>query len=151
MSEQLALIRTKLRHLGRMAEYLGYSLEQVQHALEVKDWEALNPEQHESLAAFRVRFIEFQEHLGKAMRAVAMFEEQPVERFGTVLAFMERLRVLDSAERWHELRALRNAVNHEYEEDSARLRELFDLLQAGTPVLLGYYESLRQFCADAYP
>jgi hypothetical protein len=68
-----------------------------------------------------------------------------------VLAFMERLRVLDSAERWHELRALRNAVNCEYEEDSARLRELFDLLQAGTPVLLGYYESLRQFCADAYP
>ena len=47
--------------------------------------------------------------------------------------------------------ALRNAVIYEYEEDASRLRELFDLLQGGTPVLLGYYESLRQFCSDTYP
>ena len=41
------------------------------------------------LAAFRVRFSEFQEHLGKAMRAIAIEEEVEVERFGSVLAFME--------------------------------------------------------------
>ena len=63
-----------------MSGYLAYSLEQVRHALAQTDWSALAPEQHESLAAFRVRFSEFQEHLGKAMRAVATLEEQPVER-----------------------------------------------------------------------
>ena len=36
-----------------------------------EDWSVLGPDQHESLAAFRVRHSEFQEHLGKAMRAVA--------------------------------------------------------------------------------
>lgn len=32
-------------------------------------------EQHETLSAFRVRFSEFQEHLGKTMRAIALEEE----------------------------------------------------------------------------
>ena len=40
--------------------------------LKLKDWAALSPDQHESLAAFRVRLGEFQEHLDKTMRAVAI-------------------------------------------------------------------------------
>lgn len=93
MTEHLKLIRTRLDHLARMREYLAYSLSQVESILQLKVWEALSPDQHESLAAFRLRFSEFQEHLGKTMRSVAMEEEQDVERFGAVLAFMERLRV----------------------------------------------------------
>ena len=68
------LIQTKLQHLARMREYLAYSLGQVEKLLPLKDWAALAPDQHESLAAFRVRFSEFQEHLGKTMRAVAIEE-----------------------------------------------------------------------------
>ncbi len=150
MSEQLELIGAKLRHLARMAGYLAYSLEQVSQVLAQEDWSVLGPDQHESLAAFRVRYSEFQEHLGKAMRAVAIFEEQPVERFGSVLAFMERLGVVDSADRWYELRDLRNAVNHEYEEDGDRLRELFGLMQAGVPALFRCFDALRGFCDKAY-
>lgn len=76
MTEQLQLIQIKLRHLARMREYLSFSLTQVEKVLPVQDWKALTPDQHESLAAFRVRFSEFQEHLGKTMRAVAIEEEQ---------------------------------------------------------------------------
>ena len=70
MTEHLLLIQTKLQHLARMREYLAYSLSQVEKLLPLDDWAALAPDQHESLAAFRVRFSEFQEHLGKTMRAV---------------------------------------------------------------------------------
>ncbi|WP_274521506.1 hypothetical protein [Ectothiorhodospira lacustris] len=35
----------------------------------------LTQENHETLAAFRVRFSDFQEHLGKTMRAVAIEED----------------------------------------------------------------------------
>lgn len=150
MTEHLLLIQTKLKHLARMREYLSFSLGQVQKLLPLQDWAALAPDQHESLAAFRVRFSEFQEHLGKVMRAVAIEEELEIERFGAVLAFMERLQVLDSAEHWKLIRELRNAVNHEYEDDTARLAEFFDLLVKETPVLFGYFSRLQDHCARVY-
>ena len=61
MTDHLNLIRIKLQHLSRMSEYLAYSLSQVESVLKLKDWAALSPDQHESLAAFRVRFSEFEE------------------------------------------------------------------------------------------
>ena len=133
-----------------MQEYLSFSLIQVEKVLPVQDWNALTPNQHESLAAFRVRFSEFQEHLGKAMRAVAIEEEQEVERFGAVLAFMERLKVLDSADHWKLIRELRNAVNHEYEDDTARLAEFFDLLSKEAPTLMDYFTRLQDHCNRTY-
>ena len=69
MTDQLQLIQTKLQHLARMQQDLAYSLGQVELMLPLKDWSALTPDQHESLAAFRVRFSEFQEHIGKAADA----------------------------------------------------------------------------------
>ena len=150
MTDHLNLIQIKLQHLSRMRGYLGYSLSQVESVLQLKDWTALNPDQHESLAAFRVRFSEFQEHLGKTMRAVAIEEEQELERFGSVLAFMERLKVIDSADHWKLIRELRNAVNHEYEDDSTRLAEFFELMAKEAPALFGYFNQLQAHCASAY-
>lgn len=46
---------------------------------------------------------------------------------------MERLRVIDSVEQWKLLREFRNAVNHEYEDDAARLAEFFELMTKQTP------------------
>ena len=150
MTENLQIIQIKLVHLERMETYLRYSLSQVAMILPSQDWSLLTPDQHESLAAFRVRFSEFQEHIGKTMRAVAVEEEQDVERFGAVLAFMERLKVLDTAEHWKAIRELRNAVNHDYADDSIRLAEFFDLLMVESPVLFGYLSRLKEFCAKNY-
>ena len=97
-----------------------------------------------------MRFSEFQEHLGKTMRAVAMEEEQDVERFGAVLAFMERLHVLDTAEHWKLIRELRNAINHEYDDETARLAEFFALLVKETNALFEYFSRLKDFCARVY-
>jgi len=113
VTEHLQLISRQLHHLGRMERYLRYSYERVQPIVAALNWSLLSPEQHESLAAFRVRFSEFQEYLGKAMRAVAIEEEVEVERFGAALAFMEKMAILDSAEHWKLLCELRNAVKHE--------------------------------------
>lgn len=150
MTDHVRLLDAKLRHLAKLRGYLAYSLSQVQPLLPLQDPQALSQRHHESLAAFRVRFSEFQEHLGKAMRAVAIEEEQSVERFGAVLALMERLGVLDSAERWKELRELRNAVNHEYDEDPQRLADFFSLLVSETPTLLRWHDQLARHCREAY-
>ncbi len=150
MSEQIELIRTKLDHLSRMRDFFQYSLSQVEPILLLTDWAALGPDQHESLAAFRVRFSEFQEHLGKTMRSVAIEEEQDVDRFGTVLAFMERLKVIDSADHWKLIRELRNAVNHEYGDDGVHLAEFFELMVGETPTLFGYFSRLHAHCTSTY-
>ena len=150
MTEHLQLIERHLLHLDKMRGYLEYSHRRVAPLMPIADWTALSPAEHEMLAAFRVRFSEFQEQMGKAMRAVAIEEEVDVDRFGSVLAYMEKLGVLDSAEHWKILRELRNSINHLYEDDLVALTEFFAELADATPALLGYYQRLRAVCRDAY-
>lgn len=150
MIERRHLVLKKIEHLERMAGYLTWSLDQVKAFVPIRDWAALTAEQHESLAAFRIRFSEFQEHIGKAMRAVAIEEEENIEPFGAVLAFMEKLGILDSTAHWKLIRELRNAVNHEYEDNPARLAEFFSLLVEETPALIGYEQRLTEYCRQHY-
>lgn len=151
MTPHQELIHKKIEHLERMAGYLTWSLQQVKAFTPIHDWEALHAEQHESLAAFRVRFSDFQEHIGKTMRSVAIEEETSHEPFGAVLALMEKLGVLDSATHWKLIRELRNTVNHEYEDNPERLAQFFGQLVEKAPVLLGYAQRLTEFCAKHYP
>ncbi len=150
MTEHIRLIGKKLEHLCRMQTYLSWSAQQVGHIVPIHDWRPITPVQHESLAAFRVRFSEFQEHLGKIMRAIAIEEEENTEPFGAVLAFMEKLQLIDSTEHWKMIRELRNAVNHEYEDDTDRLAEFFRLLLEETAALTGYFNNIRNYCKHAY-
>ena len=136
--------------MARMQDYLLFSVQQVRSIGPLHDMAQLTADQHESLAAFRVRFSEFQEQLGKAMRAVAMQEEQNVDSFGAVLSFMERLQVVDSADHWRLIRELRNAVNHEYEENAERLAAFFGQLELEVPALQGYFQRLTAWCERAY-
>lgn len=63
---------------------------------------------------------------------------------------MEKLGILDSVEQWKLLRELRNAVNHEYEENSERLSEFFQALVQSTPLLFQYFDQLVKFCDETY-
>jgi hypothetical protein len=150
MNTHLELIWKRLDHLARMADYLAYSHQQVEKMMPIVDWSALTADQHESLAAFRVRFSEYQEHLGKTMRAIAIEEETATEPFGAVLAFMEKLEVLDSVQHWKLIRDLRNAINHEYEENPDHLSEFFSLPIQETPTLNNYHQRIVAFCQASY-
>lgn len=150
MTDHLLLIGKKLEHLSRMRGYLAFSLEQISKLMPIQSWASLTPENHQTLAAFRVRFSEFQEQLGKAMRAVAIEEEQKADTFTAVLLYMEKLDIIDASDRWKELRELRNAINHEYEENTDRLAEFFSELIRATPQLFAWHENLTKFCNQNY-
>ncbi len=150
MTENVLLIAKQLGHLQRRRDYLKHSVDRCSKILPVTNWQKLSFEEHEMLAALRVRFSEFQEHVGKTMRAVAIEEDIDVDRFGSVLAFMEKMRVLESAEHWKLIREIRNAINHEYEEDSSRLSEFFAAMLEAAPELFMTHEKLATFCKDAY-
>jgi hypothetical protein len=92
MTEHLRLLAKQLTHLKQMRKYLEYSEQRVHHILPITNWQDLSFEQHETLAAFRVRFSEFQEHLGKTMRAIAIEEE--VEAEGLAQFFLETLQAI---------------------------------------------------------
>ncbi len=150
MSEHVALIWKKLDHLVRMRDYLSYSIAQVEALLPIQNWQALQPDQHETLAAFRIRFSEYQERMGKTMKAVAVEEEKPSEPFTAVLLYMEKLGCIDSVDRWKDIRELRNAVNHEYEDDPAVLHEFFEQMIQVAPELLRWHDQLTAFCQNTY-
>jgi hypothetical protein len=150
MTEHLRLIARQLNQLQHMRQYLVHFFDRCSEIFPVTNWQVMSMDQHEMLAAFRVRFSEFQEHLGKTMRAVAIEEEVNAERFGSVLAFMEKLGVLESVERWKMIREIRNSVNHEYEEDGGRLTQFFSEMFKATPELLVCHDKLVAFCAEAY-
>jgi hypothetical protein len=151
VNDHQALIWKKLDHMDRMRGYLQYSVAQIQALQMPWTWDRLTPDGHESLAAFRVRFSEYQEHMGKTMKAIAVEEEKPSEPFTAVLLYMEKLGCLESVERWKEIRELRNAVNHEYEDDSAAIQVLFQAMLDSTPDLLRWHEHLLAFCTNTYP
>jgi hypothetical protein len=151
VNEHIALIWKKLDHLERMRDYLLYSIDQVTALLPIQDWQALQPDQHETLAAFRIRFSEYQEHMGKTMKAVSVEEEKPSEPFTAVLLYMEKLGCIDSVENWKAIRELRNAVNHEYEDDSVVLHEFFQQMILSSPTLLNWHSQLSRFCQSTYP
>ncbi len=151
MNEHIQLLWKKIEHLHRMQTYLEYSRAQTLPLMPIVGWQRHTPEQHETLAAFRVRFSEFQEHLGKVMRAIAREEEQNTEPFSAVLLYMEKLGIIDSAEHWKVIRELRNAVNHEYEENTQRLSEFFLALTQATPELFDWFGRSIAFCKATYP
>jgi hypothetical protein len=150
VTQHQRLILKKIKHLTRMANYLAWSHEQITVFVPISDWTSLSPEQHETLAAFRLRFSELQEQIGKTMRAVTIEEEEIHEPFGAVLSFMEKLGILDSAMHWKLIHELRNAINHEYEENPERLTEFFSQLAAETATLMGYAERLISHCQKYY-
>lgn len=150
MSEHVTLIWKKLDHLQRMRDYLKYSTQQVSALLPITDWQMLQPDQHETLAAFRIRFSEYQEHMGKTMKAIAVEEEKPAEPFTAVLLYMEKLGCIASVDRWKDIRELRNAVNHEYEDDPAVLHEFFEQMTQAVPELLSWHQQVHSFCKTTY-
>ena len=103
-----------------------------------------------SARGFSRTFQDFQEHLGKTMQAVAREEEVEIERVGSVLAFMEKIGVMESADRWKIIREIRNAISHEYEEDAARLTEFFTEMINAAPELFGSHQKLVAFCQKSY-
>ena len=63
---------------------------------------------------------------------------------------MEKLRIIDTAVRWKTIRELRNAVNHDYEENTERVSEFFAELTKVAPELFICHDRLVKFYELTY-
>jgi hypothetical protein len=53
-------------------------------------------------------------------------------------------------QKWASMYELRNAVNHEYEEDADRLTQFLMGMINATPELFACHQKLLDFCREAY-
>ena len=153
MSENLKLIRKKLEHLARMSKDLEYSINKMVGPLrkiESGQITALTLDERETISAFTGRFSSYQDYIGTTMRSVSIEEEINVDRFGSVLAFMEKLGIFDDLETWKVIRELRNGVSHDYEDDADALFQLLNNMIKNAPYLFNAHNRLSAFVDSAY-
>jgi len=133
----------------RMREYLSYSHGKLlAHGITSKPVSTLTQDESETLAAFRMRFSEYQEHLGKLLRAMAQEEEVEITGFSDVLAFAEKAEILASADDWKKARDVRNLINHEYEENERVLAPLIVEMANCVPLLFATHDHAIAYCAN---
>jgi len=149
MSLQRELIAGKMRHLARMREYLAHSHGNlIDHGIVGKPVSTFTLSESEILAAFRMRFSEFQEHLSKLLRAIAQEEEIEINGFSDVLAFAEKAEILVSADEWKQARDVRNQINHEYEENELVLTPLIAAMANCVASLFLIHDRAAAYCTS---
>ena len=153
MSENLSILQKKLNNLNRMQADVRHSISKMAGPLATTkqgNVSALTLEERETISAFTTRFATYQEQMGKSMKSVAIEEESATSPFGAELALMEKLNILDDLEKWKLVRELRNAVNHEYEDDANELHQILSSMVASVPWLIATHQRLISFVKDNY-
>lgn len=147
MLKQREIISRKLAHLEKMRGYLAYSSGRMsKEKITSKNLQVLSDADAEILAAFRARFSEYQEHVGKLLKSIALEEGVKVVGMSDVLAFSEKAGLIESERDWKEPRDVRNAINHEYQEDGKVLSVLIvEMLNLVEP-LMTIHRSAEQYC-----
>jgi len=103
----------------------------------------------EPLAAINERFAKLQDTLGAAMRHAVLLAGERGDTFLKVLAFYEKIGVLDSVAAWQICRTTRNLAAHNYETDYTRVAEHFNSLHALIPNLYGNAGRFIAYCQEA--
>ncbi|OGS91601.1 MAG: hypothetical protein A2061_10115 [Gallionellales bacterium GWA2_59_43] len=132
-----------------MREYLAHSHGNLlAHGIVGKPVASLTLDESEILAAFRMRFSEYQEHLGKLLRAIAQEEEVEITGFSDVLAFAEKAEIVANADDWKKARDVRNQINHEYEENERILTPLIAEMANCVPTLFAIHDKAATYCSN---
>lgn len=144
-------LRDKLKQLQKMRRHLVYSHEKVAGWWRLDaNFDGWSEDQLESLAAFKGRFAEFQDHLASAMKLIANIEGEDARLFTYVLNYMAQLGIISDMNDWLAVRGLRNTATHDYSESEATKAKHFDSLLQHTHYLYETLDSLERFAAQAY-
>lgn len=127
-----------LEAVQRCAYFLDHSERKIPWPLTGADLSARRKDTalFETLAATNERFAKLQDTLSAAMRHTALLMGERLDSFLQILAFFEKLGVLESAERWQQGRIAHNIAAHDYETEYNAIAEHFNALAALTPPLM---------------
>lgn len=149
MYRQRQMIAGKIAQIEKMRRYLAYSRDRMRsEGIGDKNLKELPDADAEIFAAFRARFSEYQEHLGKLLKAVALEEGAQIVGMSDVLAFADKAGIIDGEQDWKEARDVRNAINHHYEENAEDLSVLANRMLTLVDSLMRTHERTVSYCGE---
>lgn len=97
------------------------------------------------------RFAKLQDALGKKvfpliLKLIDEFYDE--ETFADRLNRLEKLRIIDSVEGWRELREIRNALSHEYENDLSKLCDAINFFVTKCADLIKIWNLSKSYILD---
>lgn len=133
-------LRSELeRHLKRLKEAFEFIETLVSFPLSQEDVKFLLSRQDGTMALDQVayRFSKFQDSLGKFLRVYLSLKGENVDNLPMldVVLLLEKFGFDVSPEKWFELRNLRNAIAHEYEDNYERIAALVNKIYRELPYL----------------
>jgi hypothetical protein len=136
-------------HAGRI-EY-ARSVCSTFFPLTAETYRALSDEQIAHIDQLIYRYTKLQDSLGAKLFPLIVAQIREDAESLTILDKLDQLERIDAiadAERWQELRELRNQLAHDYEDDAATavgyLNDMFDT----SSVLQQYYKQATRFARD---
>ncbi|HAT51492.1 MAG: hypothetical protein HQL07_01320 [Nitrospirae bacterium] len=103
----------------------------------------------ESLSAINEQFAKLQDTLGAAMRHATLLAGERSDTFLNILAFYEKVGVIDSITEWQVCRTVRNLAAHDYDTDDAKIAEHLNALHTLIPHVYGNAGRFLLYCRDA--
>lgn len=137
-------LRQELLNLDNAREILKYSHDKCR-SIKVKP--GLTYEEMESFEALTSRFARLSDII--IQRIFGLFDAFNLEPPGTVrdrINRAEKMGVIESADRFIEIRILRNEIAHEYKTDT--IYDIFEQVLALTPTLLKSVDTILAYARD---
>ncbi|HPP05636.1 MAG TPA: hypothetical protein PK351_12535 [Spirochaetota bacterium] len=94
------------------------------------------------------RFAKLQDTISQRIfKNILILLEEDIENYSflDILNKLEKLTIIPSAEKWIELRKIRNTIVHEYETNFDLIAEELNLFYNYIPILLEIYEKLKDY------
>ncbi|MDQ6968119.1 MAG: hypothetical protein Q9M14_05480 [Mariprofundaceae bacterium] len=134
-------------HQARMMS----AYQKIQHTvpLQSDSYLQLNEEDITHIDQFLFRYAKLQDAMGQRLfKAMLMLLQEDVEHvpFLDMLNKLEKLNLIASAEKWQELREIRNAISHEYDDSPELMVQVLNAILSSHEVLISIYVGLQ----DAY-
>jgi len=144
LAERKAHLTRKFEAIKRMVGHLQYSRQRLPYPL--PSLNGLNESSLESISALVERFGKLQDLLGNVFREILVLSGEDATDMNDVLSRLEKIGVLDSADDWRALRALRNLGAHDYDDDDAGKTGFVNELAAQSAILVDIAGRVFAYC-----
>ena len=143
-TDRTQLLEHQLLAMTQMETLLKWSLDRCQ-AIPLTDDQIPEQEDLEKLESLTVRFARFNDVL--LLNIFRLIDTIDLDDTGTVrdrINRAEKKGLIEDAQRFIEIRELRNSIAHEYQPEA--LRVIFPETLQATPILLDIAERVRKYC-----
>lgn len=144
IAAQRALLSQQLQVISRLLAGAAWSLDRL--PTEITPELLQDPAVSERLASLNDRFTKLQDQLAGSLRHAHQMLGERYRSYADVVDWALNIGLIDTAEQWLELRALRNRLTHEYDLQAENAIELVIALREAMIALGQIVERFETHC-----